>query len=544
MKQKIQTLTIFMLILNLFGCSSDMELVGDKKINSEKLVLIHQDVEFVKKNKTLWKKILNTEELKKSNVSNKILQTNDFKIFTNRVTYTSPIDKSRESYSFYIEKNTPLKPNFIDNLIFSKSVNDNDYKVYIITYFFPDGVNNNNNNFKVISFKELDNQSLLTKKMSSKMACDTYVIVETGHNCGSGEHNGAAEEGLCKEDSKPYSTYAISVLSGCGGGGGGSNPSEGGNPGSSNPGSSNPGTGNTIPVDTGITLPPSCQTNDCPDDLLFVNEINDLLGKSLNYSQLEWLAENTTDAHKMKNHLNQNNSFINKEFYVNIINYLMQNSHLNFDNIVYNRTSFDTSSSSDLDNNSNGGFDNTSYNTFNPQQQGWPTIQNVISANQFVGWGTPGIKRNCMDYAKAQIGKVGYQISNYGANGQTFQIYTEQNGVNSSNLSAGLSYLKYALSNSIPVIVGVDDNPGNPGNPDNTTDHFIVIIGMGSNSKGNYFKFYDNASGNYLQGTSPLNQLYYNSNTGLISGSSECSSYFNSVSHNYIITHIRKSKIK
>ena len=220
-----------------------------------------------------------------------------------------------------------------------------------------------------------------------------------------------------------------------------------------------------------------------------------------------------------------------------------ENPEITFNDVYYNRTSLDANSAVDINNNTDGGNDTNSYADFNPQQT-WTTISQVIPTNNFVGWGSPGIKRNCMDYAKAQIAKNGYQISNYGSAGQTFQIYTEQNGVNQANLTKSLSYLKYALSNNIPVIVGVDDNPGHPGNPDNSTDHFVVIVGMGSNSNGNYFQFYDNASGNISQGTSPLNLLYYNSSTGKISGKSQCSGYFNSVAHDYIITQIRKSKTK
>lgn len=231
------------------------------------------------------------------------------------------------------------------------------------------------------------------------------------------------------------------------------------------------------------------------------------------------------------------------EFTNKTIDFLVTNPTVNLNDILYNRTVLDANASIDIDNNVEGGYDTNSYADFNPQQT-WSTISPVIPVSQFVGWRTPGIKKNCMDYAKAQIAKNGYQISNYGSAGQTFQIYTEQNGVNNSNLTKGLSYLKYALSNNIPVIVGVDDDPGHPGNPDNSTDHFVVIVGMGSNSNGNYFQFYDNASGNTSQGTSPLNLLYYNSSTGKISGKSQCSVYFNSVAHDYIITQIRKSKTK
>ena len=145
-----------------------------------------------------------------------------------------------------------------------------------------------------------------------------------------------------------------------------------------------------------------------------------------------------------------------------------------------------------------------------------------------------------MDYSKEQLRVMGYQISSYYATGQTFQIYTAQNGVNNTALSQGLSYLKYALSNGIPVIVGVDDAPGHSGNLDSTTDHFIVIVGMGTDSNGKYFRFYDNATGALSNGTSTLNKLYYNSSTKLISGTSQAIPY--STGLNYTITMIRKSK--
>ena len=240
----------------------------------------------------------------------------------------------------------------------------------------------------------------------------------------------------------------------------------------------------------------------------------------------------------------QNISSTQKNEFVNWgLNFFIQNPNTTkeqFQYIIYNKTSYETNLGDD-DNNTIGGYDNTTYNTFNPQQQPWTTIQNVLTKAQFIGWGYPGVKRNCMDYCKAQIGIKGYQISNYSATGQTIQMYTAQNGVNKSKVIDGLSYLKYALSKGIPVIVGVDDAPGNPGNADQTTDHFIVIVGMGTDSKGNYFSFFDNASGDANLGASPNNKLYYDSVTGLIQGTSD-TPYASGLI--YTLTQIRKSKLK
>jgi len=70
-----------------------------------------------------------------------------------------------------------------------------------------------------------------------------------------------------------------------------------------------------------------------------------------------------------------------------------------------------------------------------------------------------------------------------------------------------VNYLKRALKNNAPVMCGVDNKPKSP-NKDAITDHFIVIVGMGTDEKGNYFLFYDNATGNTEVCTSSDNKLY------------------------------------
>ena len=206
----------------------------------------------------------------------------------------------------------------------------------------------------------------------------------------------------------------------------------------------------------------------------------------------------------------------------------------------------------DLDNNSIGGYDNTTYQMVNPNnlQQDWPTIESVIPLSDFVGFrdeltsdGTRYL--SCMDFAKEQIAKKGYSISNYDAPGQTFQVYTESNGVDVNALWEGISYLKYALSNGIPVIVGVDNKSGSP-NPhtDNTTDHFIVIVGTGVNFQGEiYFRFFDNATSYSSQGASPYNMLFLDTIINMIVGQTEVTEYRDNLTeYDYRVTQIRKSK--
>ena len=264
---------------------------------------------------------------------------------------------------------------------------------------------------------------------------------------------------------------------------------------------------------------------------------------SLSTSQYNFLGSNQDVSNQIFSYLIENWFTSNsKNFMKELIDLCMNNPTLTLDDILNNKIKNEPTG--DLDNNIEGDFDNTTYSDFNPQQT-WSNIPSVIPIGNFVGWNRLAHPNwQCMEYSKEQLRVMGYKISNYSSTGQTFQIYTAQNGVNNTALANGLSYLKYALSNGIPVIVGIDNHSGSP-NPgtDNTTDHFIVIVGMGTDATGKYFQFYDNASGDPLQGTSISNKLYYNSTTGIISGSSMTNYAIDNNLNPYKLTMIRKSKL-
>ena len=84
--------------------------------------------------------------------------------------------------------------------------------------------------------------------------------------------------------------------------------------------------------------------------------------------------------------------------------------------------------------------------------------------------------------------------------------------------------------------------PEHNGNLDSTTDYFIVIVGMDTDSNGKYFRFYDNASGLSSQGANSENKFYYNSSTGTIIGQSQTNYAISNNLNPYQITMIRKSK--
>lgn len=201
------------------------------------------------------------------------------------------------------------------------------------------------------------------------------------------------------------------------------------------------------------------------------------------------------------------------------------NPGVSFDDLLNNKSDILNNETGDYDNNSVGGYDATSYPLFNPTQENWPNIDNVISQNEFVGYRQelrPGSTEDylqCMDFAKEQIAVKDFEISNYLAPNQTIQIYTEQNGTDPNGVADGISYLKYAFENDIPVIVG-----------------------MGSDSNGNFFRFYDNATKHVNGGTHSENKLYYKPSEGIIEGKSQTWYAERPGHYDYIITQIRKSK--
>lgn len=85
------------------------------------------------------------------------------------------------------------------------------------------------------------------------------------------------------------------------------------------------------------------------------------------------------------------------------------------------------------------------------------------------------------------------------------------------------------------VIVGVNWNGGTEeGNPANTaTQHFVTIVGSGSEGGRKYYTFYDPGTKWESKGASPNNKLYVNSDSSL-SGTSE----YNKDTKSYVVTQV------
>lgn len=72
-------------------------------------------------------------------------------------------------------------------------------------------------------------------------------------------------------------------------------------------------------------------------------------------------------------------------------------------------------------------------------------------------------------------------------------LYNENRGVDKEDTNKAISYIKSALNQGVPVLIGVDTHSGSP-NADKTTDHYLVVVGMEHNKNGNHLQVYDNTT--------------------------------------------------
>ena len=178
----------------------------------------------------------------------------------------------------------------------------------------------------------------------------------------------------------------------------------------------------------------------------------------------------------------------------------------------------------------------------------WDTIASVIPTSKFVGYTT-----DCHAATHKQLNVMGYKEGF-----PRYQIAKAQRNAKKEFISMqyfkdefakGVDYIKTALKKGIPVTDGVDNHEEiTPGNPDLTTDHFVVIVGMNSDAKGNYFLFYDNADSSI--GTSAENRLYCNCKENKLVGNADPKSRYSTITNRttgttivltYTVTSIRTS---
>ena len=183
----------------------------------------------------------------------------------------------------------------------------------------------------------------------------------------------------------------------------------------------------------------------------------------------------------------------------------------------------------------------------------WEEIPAFVQTDQFIGWGHEGVAENCFQYTWKQIKDMGYDLKSPGwkkgskMSPDIHQLFLGQKvaglfaGYWSVAFIKGVNYLKQAMKDKIPVMVGVDDGPGSP-NADKVTDHFITVVGMGSDDNGKFFRFYDNATSSVSSGTSADNKLYCNTDEPSLKGSGPNDYIQGTADQAYKVTQIRESK--
>lgn len=190
----------------------------------------------------------------------------------------------------------------------------------------------------------------------------------------------------------------------------------------------------------------------------------------------------------------------------------------------------------------------------------WATVPPIIPSSKFIGWGHPGVTRNCYHYSLEQLKQVGHWVKTERwnkkwdgtkeLNDHIYQLFLEADvagmtkGVQKEQFKKGIEYLKKSIKSKIPVMVGVDDD-NRLSNDDLTTEHFVVIVGMGTDTVGNYFLFYDNAVPDSFVGTHSDNKLYCKCKDFKLEGEGSLLNAYiqrNTSKKKYTVTQIRETK--
>lgn len=127
--------------------------------------------------------------------------------------------------------------------------------------------------------------------------------------------------------------------------------------------------------------------------------------------------------------------------------------------------------------------------------------------------------------------------------------------ISKEKFEEGINIIKISLTeHNLPILVGVHhpvkDEYGIyikevcSGNIPSTTNHYIVVVGMGYDKQRqkNYFRFYEVGTGQNSHGTSIKNKLYVNDDLMIITG--KTSYKLDNINHYYTLTEIRKNNGK
>ena len=163
------------------------------------------------------------------------------------------------------------------------------------------------------------------------------------------------------------------------------------------------------------------------------------------------------------------------------------------------------------------------------------TVENVLAKSTFV----PHSDDSCFDLAVAQNNETRTNIQ---GPDNRIDILDENACVIDENLIDGVKYMKEQLSSGKPLVVGVATGRKH-GNFNHNTGHFINIAGMGFDSKGNYFSYYDNGTSFISKGTDlKENRFYFGIKNGTEHVLMDTSNVIVGNVREYIISEIRRNQ--
>ncbi|MDN3672417.1 RHS repeat-associated core domain-containing protein [Flavobacterium branchiarum] len=123
---------------------------------------------------------------------------------------------------------------------------------------------------------------------------------------------------------------------------------------------------------------------------------------------------------------------------------------------------------------------------------------NITRTRTFLGFEISRTSKHeqCADYSRLQVEQGAN--GNYTAEGSKNRIdmYLKNGGDNSKlDLQKGINVIVKNLKEGKAVMAGIMyDSKKETGNPNTATNHYVTIVGMGTDDKGVYFSYYDNYS--------------------------------------------------
>lgn len=186
-------------------------------------------------------------------------------------------------------------------------------------------------------------------------------------------------------------------------------------------------------------------------------------------------------------------------------------------------------------------YDNATYQEYTSSME-WKTIAPIISPKDWVYYGYQGVT-DCLALSRLQAGKLGWTCNGYDAAGQTFKVWSNRTGTlvhDAVELRKGINYMLTSLNNFVPVIIGIDDRTGSP-NLDGLTDHYLTVVGAGTEPDGrHFFRYYENGVGpsHLMLATHKDLKLYYDATAGTLEGTSHTGYMKNAT---FKVTQIRRS---